>query len=97
MNYTKGLQKSDVMSESNKSLDDILTPEYFISTVLLLKSLKDFYNINFLSLNDIDLSFKQIKNPIFIILDTGIFQVKTNKSPFIQITKDIIIHTFLHF
>ena len=89
MNYTKGLQKSDVMSDSNKSLDEILTPEYFISTVLLLKSLKDFYNINCLSLNDIDLSFKQIENPIFIILDTGIFQVKTNKSPFITISDKV--------
>ena len=83
MNFTVGLNSIIKIENDNHNIEDYLTPEYFISTILCLKSLKEFYNINFTSLNDITLSFTLNKgiNPTFILLSKGILQVKSDISP----------------
>jgi ubiquinone/menaquinone biosynthesis C-methylase UbiE len=93
MNFTVGLNSindnindiNDIKNDNKYNIEEYLTPEYFISTILCLKSLKEFYNINFISLNDINLSFTLNKKnpPKFILLSKGILQVQSDLSPLI--------------
>ncbi len=89
MNFTVGLNSTNKVennnsnNDTNNDIENFLTPEYFISTILCLKSLKEFYNINFISLDDITFSYTldNSKNPKFILLSKGILQVKSDISP----------------
>ena len=105
MNFIIGLNSSidqnDIKNKDenvNVNVNDFLTPEYFISVLLCLKSCKEFYNINFTSLNDITLSYQNNKNPKFILLSKGILQVKSDISPYIICsTKVNSIYRMEHF
>jgi len=83
MNFTIGLNSNSNietlnLNNSSTELDNILTPEYFIQTVCILKNLQDFYSLNIESINDIvflsqqeSQTFLNYNNHTILLADKG--------------------------
>lgn len=80
------------LHESFNILKDNITPSIFISTILLLQSIHELYNVSFSSLNDIKLILKKNVNDMntYIVPSKNIYKVTlTNVYPYLYLSDKV--------
>jgi ubiquinone/menaquinone biosynthesis C-methylase UbiE len=84
MNFVSGLINNVEIHTTIEPLEDIITPEYFIQVICILKNLQSFYNFNVEKWDDIiylkNTYDQSLNNRIVISNSSGFIKFKENKN-----------------